>query len=100
MCIRDRLSTIAPDKHTLAATALDLLAERIQGYDGPPRTIDTPYSLVVRESTAPGAVEASPPIPAPSAAAGAAPSAAPPPPGAVLPGPDPTARPENEELPR
>ena len=94
------LSTIAPDKLTLAATALDLLAERIQGYDGPPRTIDTPYSLVVRESTAPGAVEASPPIPAPSAAAGAAPSAAPPPPGAVLPGPDPTARPENEELPR
>ena len=39
-------------KSTLAATALDLLAERIQGYDGPPRTIDTPYSLVVRESTA------------------------------------------------
>ena len=49
------LSTIAPDKLTLAATALDLLAERIQGYDGPPRTIDTPYSLVVRESTVAGA---------------------------------------------
>lgn len=94
------LSTIAPDKLTLAVTALDLLAERIQGYDGPPRTIDTPYSLVVRESTVPVAVEASPEAPTPSAAAGAAPSAAPPAPGAVLPEPEPTARPENEELPR
>ena len=68
------LSTIAPDKRTLARTALDLLAERIQGYDGPPRTIDTPYSLVVRESTVPGA-ESPTDLPAP-------------------------ARPENEELPR
>ena len=92
------LSTIAPDKLTLAATALDLLAERIQGYDGPPRTIDTPYSLVVRESTVPIAVEASPEAPTPSAAAGAAPSAAPPAPGAVLPESEPTAHPENEEL--
>lgn len=62
------LSTIAPDKHTLAATALDLLTERIQGYDGPPRTIDTPYALVVRESTVPGAGHdaGSPPATAPS----------------------------------
>ena len=47
------LSTISPDKHTLAATALDLLTERIQGHDGPPRVRDTPYTLVVRESTTP-----------------------------------------------
>lgn len=41
------LSTISPDKATLASTALDLLDERIRGHDGPPRTVDTPYSLVV-----------------------------------------------------
>ncbi|MGO2996013.1 LacI family DNA-binding transcriptional regulator [Brachybacterium alimentarium] len=47
------LTTISPDKHSLAATALDLLTERIQGHDGPPRILDTPYSLVIRESTGP-----------------------------------------------
>ena len=47
------LSTISPDKRVLAATALDLLAERISGHDGPPRTVTVPYSLVVRESTGP-----------------------------------------------
>ncbi|WP_262424803.1 LacI family DNA-binding transcriptional regulator [Brachybacterium sp. Z12] len=45
------LSTISPDKASLASTALDLLDERIRGYDGPPRTVDTPYTLVVRGST-------------------------------------------------
>ena len=45
------LTTVSPDKAALARTALDLLAERIAGHDGPPRTIDTPYSLVVRGST-------------------------------------------------
>lgn len=45
------LSTIAPDKEAIARTALDLLAERIQGHDGPPRVVDTPYTLVVRGST-------------------------------------------------
>ncbi|WP_114855768.1 LacI family DNA-binding transcriptional regulator [Brachybacterium sp. YJGR34] len=45
------LTTISPDKKVLAATALDLLAERIGGYDGPPRTVATPYDLVVRAST-------------------------------------------------
>ena len=35
----------------LASTALDLLAERIQGYDGPPRVVETPYTLKVRDST-------------------------------------------------
>ena len=46
------LTTISPDKEALASTALDLLTERIQGHDGPPRVIDSPYTLVVRESTA------------------------------------------------
>ncbi|MGO1227110.1 LacI family DNA-binding transcriptional regulator [Brachybacterium sp.] len=46
------LSSISPDKHALATTALDLLIERIQGHDGSPRIVDSPYSLVVRESTA------------------------------------------------
>lgn len=46
------LTTISPDKAALARTALDLLTDRIQGHDGPPRAIDTPYTLVVRESTA------------------------------------------------
>ena len=50
------LSSISPDKATLASTALDLLTERIRGHDGPPRAVDTPYSLVVRESTAPRTV--------------------------------------------
>jgi DNA-binding LacI/PurR family transcriptional regulator len=54
------LSTISPDKHALAATALDLLTERIQGHDGPPRILDTPYTLVVRESTAPAEAAAAP----------------------------------------
>lgn len=45
------LTTISPDKAALVRTTLDLLGERIQGYDGPPRMVDTPYSLVVRGST-------------------------------------------------
>ena len=47
------LTTISPDKKVLASTALDLLAERIQGYDGPPRVVETPYSLVVRQHPGP-----------------------------------------------
>lgn len=47
------LTTIDPDKAALAATALDLLLERIDGYDGPPRVIEAPYRLVERGSTAP-----------------------------------------------
>ena len=47
------LTTISPDKHAIASTALDLLTERIQGHDGPPRIVDSPYSLVIRESTIP-----------------------------------------------
>lgn len=45
------LTTIDPDKKALVATVLDLLIERIDGYDGPPRVVDVPYHLVVRGST-------------------------------------------------
>lgn len=45
------LTTISPEKPALVRTVLDLLGERIQGHDGPPRVVDTPYSLVVRGST-------------------------------------------------
>jgi DNA-binding LacI/PurR family transcriptional regulator len=49
---RPPLTTIDPDKKALVATVLDLLIERIDGYDGPPRLVDVPYHLVVRGSTA------------------------------------------------
>ncbi|MGO2772756.1 MAG: LacI family DNA-binding transcriptional regulator [Brachybacterium tyrofermentans] len=75
------LSTISPDKHALAATALDLLTERIQGFDGPPRIVDTPYSLVIREFTDP-------------ASGGRAPTT----PSSTL--PDATDTTDREELPR
>ena len=38
------LTTISPDKAALVRTTLDLLGERIQGYDGPPRMVDTPVA--------------------------------------------------------
>ncbi|MEE1650323.1 LacI family DNA-binding transcriptional regulator [Brachybacterium sp. J144] len=47
------LTTIDPDKDTLAAMVLDLLIERIDGYDGPPRVVQAPHRLVLRGSTAP-----------------------------------------------
>lgn len=54
------LSSISPDKQALASTALDLLTERIGGHDGPPRTVLTPYDLVVRGSTVTAAPDAEP----------------------------------------
>ncbi|MFC7457585.1 LacI family DNA-binding transcriptional regulator [Brachybacterium sp. GCM10030267] len=73
------LTTISPDKHALAATVLDLLTERIQGFDGPPRVVDIPYSLVVRESTTKvtGAPGASGAVHAPRAADASAPTSGP-----------------------
>ncbi|MGP9537148.1 LacI family DNA-binding transcriptional regulator [Brachybacterium sp. AOP43-C2-M15] len=44
------LATVDPDRRALAATVLDLLIERIGGYDGPPRVIEAPFRLVVRGS--------------------------------------------------
>lgn len=45
------LSTISPDKTFLARIALDMLIERIDGYDGPPRIVTAPHQLVVRETS-------------------------------------------------
>ena len=45
------LTTIDPDKPQLAATVLDLLVERIEGYRGPPRVVTTAHRLVERAST-------------------------------------------------
>lgn len=45
------LSSISPDKAFLAQRALDMLGERIGGYDGPPRTETVPHRLVERDSS-------------------------------------------------
>lgn len=44
------LTTVAPDTRSLATTALDLLEERIEGFDGLGRHRLVPFSLVERES--------------------------------------------------
>jgi DNA-binding LacI/PurR family transcriptional regulator len=44
------LTSIAPDMHALASRALDMLFERIDGYDGMGRHELVPFSLVTRES--------------------------------------------------
>lgn len=47
------LTTIAPDTSAIAKLALDMLEERISGFDGTGRHVLAPWRLVVRES-APG----------------------------------------------
>ncbi|MGY5765294.1 LacI family DNA-binding transcriptional regulator [Brachybacterium sp. DNPG3] len=47
------LTSISPDKAFLARIALDMLIERIEGHDGPPRIVTAPHQLVVRDSSAP-----------------------------------------------
>jgi DNA-binding LacI/PurR family transcriptional regulator len=44
------LTTVAPDTRALARTALDLLEERIAGFDGLGRHRIVPHALVARES--------------------------------------------------
>ncbi|MFD6699963.1 MULTISPECIES: LacI family DNA-binding transcriptional regulator [unclassified Microbacterium] len=46
------LSTVQIDRSIFAASAVDLLAERIADPTGTPRSITVPHRLVVRESTA------------------------------------------------
>lgn len=48
------LSTVAPDKTGIARRALELLAKRIDGYDGPAQDVRIPYRLALRESSACG----------------------------------------------
>ncbi|WP_322409696.1 LacI family DNA-binding transcriptional regulator [Microbacterium invictum] len=45
------LTSIAPDKHALAQTALGLLVERIEGHKGVGRHRIVPHSISVRETT-------------------------------------------------
>ncbi|WP_309117885.1 LacI family DNA-binding transcriptional regulator [Saccharothrix sp.] len=45
------LTTIAPDKAGIARAAVDLLRERVDGRDLPPRRVRTPFRLRIREST-------------------------------------------------
>lgn len=44
------LTSISPDHDAIVVTALDMLAERIAGFDGPGRHELSPFSLAVRES--------------------------------------------------
>ncbi len=45
------LSTVAPDKRTIAALAIEQLFKRIGGETGEPVALEAPYTLVRREST-------------------------------------------------
>ncbi|GAA3232269.1 LacI family DNA-binding transcriptional regulator [Nonomuraea helvata] len=45
------LTTISPDKQSIAHQAVDLLAERIAGVSREAREIRVPYELMIREST-------------------------------------------------
>ncbi|BDZ48512.1 LacI family transcriptional regulator [Frondihabitans sucicola] len=44
------LTTVRPDKQMIATTAIDLLIERIEGYDGPGRHVIVPHTIEIRES--------------------------------------------------
>lgn len=50
------LSSVDPRKEQLAVTALDLLLERIDGYEGPPRVVTVEHRLVERGTTGRGGV--------------------------------------------
>lgn len=45
------LSSVSPDKRALAATAFELLEDRMQGYDGVGRHQITPHSIIERATT-------------------------------------------------
>jgi DNA-binding LacI/PurR family transcriptional regulator len=47
------LTTVAPDKSAIAARAVELIHGRVSGTEQePPRDVETPFALLVRESTA------------------------------------------------
>ncbi|MCW2633703.1 MAG: hypothetical protein JWQ99_70 [Blastococcus sp.] len=46
------LTTVSPDKHQIAATAVDFLAARLGAASDPPHEVTAPYTLAIRESTA------------------------------------------------
>lgn len=51
------VSSVSPDKTALASVALDLLEDRMGGYDGTGRHRLVPYSLVERGTTIPSALQ-------------------------------------------
>lgn len=46
------LTTVAPDKTEIARRALELLVQRVDGFDGPVADVRIPFHLAVRESSA------------------------------------------------
>jgi len=46
------LTTISPDKQTIASEAVELLAARLASGSEPPHEVTAPFTLAVRESTA------------------------------------------------
>ena len=58
--VRPSLTTVALDKRQIADAAVELLAARVAGDDGPARTITAGHRLVVRESTAGAAADTAP----------------------------------------
>jgi DNA-binding LacI/PurR family transcriptional regulator len=46
------LSSVSPDQGAMVAAALDLLTERLDGYDGEARQVHTGMHLVIRDSSA------------------------------------------------
>ncbi|MGN6324402.1 LacI family DNA-binding transcriptional regulator [Pseudolysinimonas sp.] len=48
---RPAMSTVTPDKRAIAEAALDALVRRIDGDDGPSRSIAIPYEVTVRGSS-------------------------------------------------
>lgn len=49
------LTSVSPDPGTMAAQAVRMLVERINGYTGPPRAVHTGAEIVVRASSGPAA---------------------------------------------
>lgn len=49
------LTSVRPDTLRIARESLQMLTERVRGFDGPPRTVTVPHHLMVRESSPPHA---------------------------------------------
>ena len=49
--VNPSLTTIDPDVESFARKAVDMLIERLEGFDGPARTYTTDYTLIERGST-------------------------------------------------
>jgi DNA-binding LacI/PurR family transcriptional regulator len=52
-----RLTTIAPDKEAIATAAIDLIREQLHVAGQPPKDVTMPFTLMIRQSTSPTAVD-------------------------------------------